>query len=64
MNDIKNHRYLATISFTNIFSKKVAPPFVPVVKKDDDTSNFVKFDDSNSEAKPVPSHSDPFLQWG
>lgn len=48
VNDIKNHRYLATISFTNIFNKKVAPPFMPVVKKDDDTSNFVKFDDSNS----------------
>lgn len=64
VNDIKNHRYLATVSFSNMLSKKITAPFLPVVKKEDDTSNFVTIDDSNSEAKPVSSHNDPFLQWG
>ena len=48
ISDIKNHRFLAPISFSNILAKKVNPPYVPTIKKDDDTSNFAKFDDSNS----------------
>ena len=40
INDIKNHRFLATVSFADILNKKVNAPFMPTVKKDDDTSNF------------------------
>lgn len=53
VNDIKNHRFMATVSFNNIFNKKTPAPFVPKVKNDDDTSNFDRFDDSISEAKPI-----------
>ena len=33
INDIKNHRFLATVSLANILSKKVSAPFIPEVKK-------------------------------
>lgn len=39
---------MATVSFPNILGKKTPAPFVPVVKNDDDTSNFDRFDDSIS----------------
>ena len=48
MNDIKNHRFFGVVSFSNILAKKVVPPFKPTLKGEDDTSNFTKYDDSNS----------------
>ena len=63
MNDIKNHRFMATVSFSNILAKKVQAPFKPVIKGDDDTSNFGKYDDSNSEVTPVAKADDPFIKW-
>jgi len=51
VNDIKNHRYLANTSFQNILAKKVATPWIPIVKREDDTTNFGNVEDSNSEAK-------------
>lgn len=41
--DIKEHRYMATVSFSNILAKKVQAPFKPVLKGEDDTSNFGKY---------------------
>ena len=46
--DIKNHRYLNTINFANLFSKKISPPYKPVVKSASDTSNFSVYEDSGS----------------
>jgi hypothetical protein len=63
VNDIKNHRYFAKVSFSDIERKQIAAPFIPKVKGDDDTSNFCKVDDSNSDAVPAQASLDPFLQW-
>ena len=54
---------MATVSFSNILAKKVQAPFKPVIKGDDDTSNFGKYDDSNSEVTPVAKADDPFIKW-
>lgn len=48
VNDIKNHRYLNTINFANLQSKKISPPYRPDVKGMNDTSNF-----SNYPENPV-----------
>ena len=63
MNDIKNHRYLNTINFANLFSKKISPPYRPVVKSASDTSNFSNYPESNSEGTEIKPNDDPFLKW-
>lgn len=60
--DIKNHRFLSSLSFSNILAKKIQAPFKPKLKSDDDTSNFLKADDSLSETIEVPKDQDPFLK--
>lgn len=64
IDSIKNHRFLAHISFNSILNKKVSAPFIPVLKSYDDTSNFdYERDDTDSEARAVPQEEDPFLCW-
>lgn len=48
VNDIKHHRYLNTVNFSNLFAKKISPPYRPKVKSPGDTSNFSSYKDSNS----------------
>lgn len=48
INDIKNHRFLASTSFSNLMNKKIVPPFKPNIKSEDDTSNFGINEDSHS----------------
>lgn len=48
VNDIKQHRYLSTINFTNLVAKKISPPYRPKVKSSGDTSNFSTYKDTNS----------------
>lgn len=33
--DIKNHEFFATIDWPNLVEKKVRPPFIPAVSRDD-----------------------------
>lgn len=40
VNDVKQHRYLNTINFNNLLTKKISPPYKPKVKSPGDTSNF------------------------
>ena len=40
VNDIKKHRYFNNINYTNLFAKKIDPPFKPIIKGANDTSNF------------------------
>lgn len=46
VNDIKKHRYFASISLGNLLTKKISAPWKPPVKSDDDISNFGIFEDS------------------
>lgn len=63
VNDIKNHRYLNTINLTNLFAKKISPPYRPVVKNASDTSNFSTYPDSGNEPVSIKTSEDPFLKW-
>jgi len=63
VNDIKNHRYLNTINFGNLTSKKISPPYRPVVKSASDTSNFSSYAESNGEGAEIKANDDPFLRW-
>jgi protein kinase A len=63
VNDIKNHRYLNSINFSNLLAKKVSPPFRPVVKGANDTSNFSTYSDNNAEGAEIKPSEDPFLKW-
>jgi serine/threonine protein kinase len=51
VNDIKQHRYLSTINFSNLLIKKISPPYRPKVKSAGDTSNFSTYKDSNTEVQ-------------
>ncbi len=48
VNDIKHHRYLNTVNFSNLLNKKISPPYRPKVKSAGDTSNFSTYKDSIS----------------
>lgn len=51
INDIKHHRYMNTMNFVNLSTKKISPPYRPKVKSAGDTSNFSTYKDSNSEVQ-------------
>jgi hypothetical protein len=53
VSDIKNHRYLNSINFTNLLAKKISPPFRPIVKSASDTSNFTTYSDDAPEGAEI-----------
>jgi protein kinase A len=63
VNDIKHHRYMNTINFNNLLTKKISPPYKPKVKSPGDTSNFTTYDDTNSEVQEIKPSDDPFKEW-
>jgi len=64
---VKTHKFFAGVNWEHVLSKKTSPPFLPLLKSEDDFSNF---DDEftskpaiDSPAGPLPSQSveDVFL---
>merc|ERR1712212_788926 len=64
---VKTHKFFAGVNWDHVLSKKTSPPFLPLLKSEDDFSNF---DDEftskpaiDSPAGPLPSQSveDVFL---
>jgi len=64
---VKAHKFFAGVDWDHVLSKKTSPPFLPLLKSEDDFSNF---DDEftskpaiDSPAGPLPSQSveDVFL---
>lgn len=64
---VKNHKFFTGVNWDHVLSKKTKPPFLPVLRSEDDFSNF---DDEftskpaiDSPAGPLPSQSveDVFL---
>jgi hypothetical protein len=51
--DIKNHRYLNSVNWNNLLSKKISAPYRPVVKSSSDTSNFSKIDLDETDPLPI-----------
>lgn len=62
-NDIKNHRYFSRINWDGMSLKKLNTPYVPKIKAPHDISNFIAFDESTREIKPVNPNVDPFIKW-
>ena len=46
VSDVKKHRFLKSINFTNLLAKKISAPYKPTVKSENDVSNFGVFQDS------------------
>jgi len=61
VNDLKKHRFLNTINLGNLLGKKISSPYKPILKSDDDVSNFGVFDDSMKESGDIKADRDPFL---
>jgi hypothetical protein len=40
--EVKAHKYFTSISWDDLYNRKINPPFKPVVKSDLDTNNFAK----------------------
>lgn len=61
VNDIKKHRFLNTVNLGNLLAKKITAPFKPILKSDDDVTNFGIFEDSMKETTSISTDQDPFL---
>lgn len=60
--DIKDHRFFASLSWSNLLEKKVDPPYVPKITPiTDKESNFLK--ERTKDAEEVHASGDPFLDW-
>lgn len=51
VNDIKNHRFLNSINLNQLYSKKISPPYRPIVKSSSDTKNFGHYEEKGGEGK-------------
>ena len=61
--DILNHRFFEGFDWKNFVYLSMPAPFKPDIKADDDTSNFEKYPDSDTECPYVDKKNDPFLKW-
>jgi protein kinase A len=61
--DIATHRFFDKFNWRNFVYRKMAPPFIPKVGSSNDTSNFLKYPDSDKECSPLDKSEDPFLDW-
>lgn len=63
--DIKEHKYFNEFDFNELLAGKLAPPIVPAVANEADTSNFDPYPDSLEEP-PLPALNgakDPFADF-
>ena len=56
--DIKKHKWFKGVDWGKVFSRKVKPPYVPVVRAANDTSNFDKYPDSVEDVSAPLSSKD------
>lgn len=61
--DIKSHRWLASINWENLLQKKILAPYKPTLKSAGDTSNFSNYPDSDTLSPAIRPTDDPFLDW-
>ncbi len=61
--DIVNHRFFNGFDWRSFVFIKMEPPYFPPVTKNDDTSNFGDYPDSDTEPTPLNPDKDPFLDW-
>merc|ERR1712087_202153 len=63
VDDIKMHKWFASLSFEQLLNKQITPPFKPSVKSETDTSNFDDYPDSDEMPPQVSASQDPFVDW-
>ena len=61
--DIATHRFFDKFDWRNFVYRKMAPPYIPKIGSSNDTSNFLKYPDSDKECTPLDKSEDPFLGW-
>lgn len=61
--DVKDHRFFDDINWQAIYDRKVVAPYVPVVKGEQDTSNFSTLEEVKEDVPKIPATNDPFLHW-
>ena len=61
--DILNHRFFEGFDWKNFVYLSMPAPYKPDIKSDDDTSNFEKYPESDTESPSVDKKNDPFLKW-
>ena len=61
--DIATHRFFDKFNWRNFVYRKMAPPYIPKIGSSNDTSNFLKYPDSDKECTPLDKSEDPFLGW-
>ena len=61
--DIATHRFFDKFNWRNFVYRKMAPPYIPKIGSSNDTSNFLKYPDSDKEYTPLDKSEDPFLGW-
>lgn len=52
--DILKHKWFHTVNWKNVITRSVPPPFIPTIKSENDTSNFIAQDDLASEESLSP----------
>jgi len=61
--DILNHRLFEGFDWKNFVYLTMPAPYIPDIKSEDDTSNFEKYPESDTESPSVDKKNDPFLKW-
>ncbi len=61
--DILNHRFFEGFDWKSFVYLSMPAPFLPEIKSEDDTSNFEKYPESDTESPSVDKKNDPFLKW-
>ncbi|CAG9321787.1 unnamed protein product [Blepharisma stoltei] len=63
VNDIKNHKWFASIDWYKLRQREIEMPYRPFVHSPDDTSNFSNYPDSATQTSSISPRDDPFLEW-
>ncbi|KAF4707629.1 hypothetical protein FOZ62_015646, partial [Perkinsus olseni] len=58
--DIKKHKWFATIAWDKLVRKEIPPPYKPEMKDEKDVSNYEDIPESTELPPSVPAAADPF----
>jgi hypothetical protein len=61
--DVKQHRWFASIKWDNLLAKKIPMSYKPPIKAAGDTSNFNSYPESENITQSLKPADDPFTDW-
>ena len=61
--DIAKHKFFEKFNWRNFVYQKMKAPYFPQIKSKFDTSNFLKYPDSEKDCDSLDTNEDPFLDW-